>query len=113
MLHAAQRSGTTGARRRNAGPRTSPAASGRSRACTRSWVAAEPAVWHARRASSTASRRVGDWDLAYAYEALAQAHAVARNGAAAEWKARARAAGDEIADPEEREHFEEDYATLP
>jgi hypothetical protein len=31
---------------------------------------------------------------------------------AAEWKARARAAGDAIADPEDREHFDEDFATL-
>ena len=29
-----------------------------------------------------------------------------------QWKAKARAAGDAIADPEEREHFDEDYATL-
>jgi len=31
---------------------------------------------------------------------------------AAEWRARARAAGDAIVDPEDREHFDEDVATL-
>ena len=33
-------------------------------------------------------------------------------GEAGAWKAKAREAGDAIADPEDREHFEEDYATL-
>jgi hypothetical protein len=56
---------------------------------------------------------VGDWDLAYAYEALARASAVAGDAAAAgEWRARARQAGDAIGDPEDREHFDEDFATL-
>jgi hypothetical protein len=75
---------------------------------------AEPAIWHARRCLDHCEENgIGDWDLAYAYEALARAHAVAGNGDAADWKAKARAAGDEIADPEDREHFDEDYATLP
>jgi hypothetical protein len=73
----------------------------------------EPAVWHARRCLEHCEQnRIGDWDLAYAYEALARAHALAGNGAAAEWKSKARAAGDAISDPEDREHFDEDYATL-
>ena len=74
---------------------------------------AEPAVWHARRSLEHCERAgLGDWDLAYAYEALARAHALAGSAEAAEWKAKACAAGDAIADPEDREHFEEDYATL-
>jgi hypothetical protein len=74
----------------------------------------EPAIWHARRCLEHCERNgIGDWDLAYAYEALARAHALAGNGDAVEWKAKARAAGDEIADPEDREHFDEDFATLP
>ena len=74
----------------------------------------EPAVWHARRCLDHCEENgIGDWDLAYAYEALARAHAVAGNTEAADWKAKARAAGDEIADPEDREHFDEDYETLP
>jgi hypothetical protein len=74
---------------------------------------AEPAIWHARRCLDHCEENgIGDWDLAYAYEALARAHAVAGNAEAAEWKAKARAAGDKIADPEDREHFDEDFSTL-
>jgi hypothetical protein len=74
---------------------------------------AEPAVWHAGRCLDWCERAgLGDWDLAYAYEALARAHALAGSVEAAAWKAKARAAGDAIADPEDREHFDEDYATL-
>ena len=75
---------------------------------------AEPAIWHACRCLEHCEQNViGDWDLAYAYEALARAHALAGDGEADRWKERARAAGDAIADPEDREHFDEDYATLP
>jgi hypothetical protein len=74
---------------------------------------AEPAQWHAERCVEHCERAgLGDWDLAYAYEALARAHALAGSAEAAAWKAKARAAGDAIADPEDREHFEEDFATL-
>jgi hypothetical protein len=55
---------------------------------------------------------IGDWDLAYAYEALARAYGLAGNPEAAEFRAKARAAGDGIADPGDRDHFDEDYATL-
>jgi hypothetical protein len=74
----------------------------------------EPAIWHAERCLEHCERSaIGDWDLAYAYEALARAHALARDAEAERWKQRARAAGDAIADSEDREHFDEDYATLP
>jgi hypothetical protein len=75
---------------------------------------AEPALWHARRClEQCEANAIGDWDLAYAYEALARAHALAGDGEAAGWKAKARAAGDAIADADDREHFDEDYLTLP
>jgi len=75
---------------------------------------AEPAIWHAQRCLDHCEQNgIGDWDLAYAYEALARAHALAGNPEAAEWKGKARAAGDAIADSEDREHFDEDYSTLP
>jgi hypothetical protein len=75
---------------------------------------AEPAIWHARRCLDYCEENgIGDWDLAYAYEALARAHAVAGDAEAADWKAKARAAGDAIADAEDKEHFDEDYETLP
>jgi hypothetical protein len=74
----------------------------------------EAAVWHARRCLEHCEENgIGDWDLAYAYEALARGHAVAGHDEASHWKLKARAAGDAIADPEDREHFDEDYATLP
>jgi hypothetical protein len=74
---------------------------------------AEPAIWHARRCLDHCREAdIADWDLAYAYEALARAHGLAGAAEAAEWKAKARDAGDAIADPEDREHFDEDYATL-
>jgi len=74
----------------------------------------EPATWHARRCLDYCeANAIGDWDLAYAYEALARAHALAGDGKAAEWKVKARSAGDAIADREDREHFDEDYLTLP
>lgn len=75
---------------------------------------AEPAIWHARRCLDHCEENgIGDWDLAYAYEAVARAHAVAGSAEAADWKAKARVAGDAIADPEDREHFDEDFTTLP
>ena len=74
---------------------------------------AEPAIWHARRCLELCEANgIGDWDLAYAYEALARAHALAGDGEAEQWKSKAREAGDAIADAEDREHFDEDFATL-
>ena len=75
--------------------------------------AAEPATWHARRCLELCEANgIGDWDLAYAYEALARAHALAGDGEAEQWKSKAREAGDAIADAEDRKHFDEDFATL-
>ena len=75
---------------------------------------AEPAIWHAQRClDHCLDAGIGDWDFAYAYEALARAHALAGAAEAAKWKAKAREAGDAIADPEDRQHFDEDYLTLP
>lgn len=75
----------------------------------------EPALWHARRCLEI-NEAAGseDWDIASAYEAMARAHAVAGDAiAASEWKARAMAALDEIADQEDRDSIEADLATLP
>ena len=73
----------------------------------------DDALRHAQRCLEICEANgLGDWDLAYGYEALARAHALAGNGEAAEWRSKAREAGDAIADPEGREHFDEDFATL-
>lgn len=74
----------------------------------------EPALYHAERCLEWCGRgKVRDWDVAFAHEALARAHKVAGNAEAAERHKRlAREAGDAIADHEDREHFDKDYATL-
>lgn len=76
---------------------------------------AEPAVWHAKRCLAyAADPSAEDWDLAAACEAMARATAIAGDpGAAAEWKTKAIAALDAIADPAEREIIAGDVATLP
>ena len=53
-----------------------------------------------------------DWDLPFAYEALARASAVAGDPAAREWLERARRAGEGIAEPEERELLVADLETI-
>ena len=75
---------------------------------------AEPAIWHARRClEHCEAGGIGDWDLAYAYEALARAHRVAEQLPEAEaYERLAVEAGARIADPGDREHFHEDLTTL-
>jgi hypothetical protein len=75
---------------------------------------AEPALWHGRRCLDLCDEHgIGEFDLAYAYEALARAHRVA--GEVPEAEAYERLAGEaagRILDPEEREHLHADLATL-
>jgi hypothetical protein len=77
---------------------------------------AEPALYHARRclAYCEADRdALEDWDLPYAYEALARAHAVAGDTAEAErFGDQARELGERIEDDEDREQLAADLATL-
>ena len=74
----------------------------------------EPAVYHAERCLAWCEGGdVEDWDLAFAYEALARAHGAAGNAdEAGRFKQKAREEGDRIADADDCEHFDEDYATL-
>jgi len=78
---------------------------------------AEPALYHAGRCLAYCEAdpaALEDWDLPYAYEALARAHAVAGNAAEARVNAdRARELGERIADEEDREQLAADLATLP
>jgi DNA-binding transcriptional MerR regulator len=75
----------------------------------------EPALWHARRCVAiNEGAGIADWDIASAYEAMARASAVAGDRpAAVEWKAKAIAALDGIADQDDRDLIEGDLATLP
>jgi DNA-binding transcriptional MerR regulator len=75
----------------------------------------EPAIYHAGRVLEICRRNgIGDWDLAFAYEALARAHAVAgdmdESGRHLEL---ARAAGDDIAEDDDRELLLSDLETIP
>jgi len=76
---------------------------------------AEPALWHARRCLEiNEAAGTADWDIASAYEAMARAHLVAGDlDQVATWKAKAVAALDAIADPDDREIVEGDIVTLP
>lgn len=76
----------------------------------------EPALHHARRCLEICEEHpenIEDWDLAFAYEALARAHRVAgMNEEAAGYKQKAQELGEEISDPEDREHLEQALETI-
>jgi hypothetical protein len=77
---------------------------------------AEPALNHARRCLAYCESdpdALEDWDLPYAYEALARAHLAAGNTEeSARAAARARELGAQIEDAEDREQLEGDLADL-
>jgi hypothetical protein len=77
---------------------------------------AEPALHHARRCFELCEQHADnleDWDLAFAYEALARANRVAGNqDDARRCEQRGRELADQIADPEDKEIVLRDYATL-
>ena len=76
---------------------------------------AEPCLHHARRVLEICEEYgIGDWDLAFAHEAIARGHAVAGDRAAAEEAiARARRAADDIADPADRDLLLSDLESIP
>jgi hypothetical protein len=73
---------------------------------------AEPALRHANRCLDICeANTLGDWDLAYAYEAIARAHKTA--GRFPEANAYKKLAADApIAEDDDREQLEKDLATL-
>ena len=77
---------------------------------------AEPALHHARRClelSEANADNLEEWDLPFAHEALARAHALGGNASESrEHLAKARELAASIADPEDREHLEEALADL-
>jgi hypothetical protein len=87
--------------------------------CSRAYAVlsrAEPALHHAQRCFEITEEHADnleDWDLPFAYEALARAHGVAGNADGSRRYAElARESGESIADPEDREHFAAELATL-
>jgi DNA-binding transcriptional MerR regulator len=74
---------------------------------------AEPCLHHARRVLELCEEHgIGDWDLAFAHEALARGHAIAGDGAAARAEVD-RALATPIADPEDRALLLSDLETVP
>jgi tetratricopeptide (TPR) repeat protein len=76
---------------------------------------AEPALHHARRCLQICQDNgIGDWDLGFAYEALARAAAVAGDRDAAQaWADQAYEAALDIAEDEERDVLLTDLSTIP
>ncbi len=76
---------------------------------------AEPALFHARRCLEICEAEgIGDFDLGFAYEAMARAHAVAGNAEeAARYGAMALEQAAAVADLDDREVLLGDLATLP
>ncbi len=75
----------------------------------------QPALYHAQRClDQCLAQQIGDFDLAYAYEALARAHACARNRIEAQhFRRLAEAAGERIAEDDDRAQFQRNLATGP
>jgi hypothetical protein len=76
---------------------------------------AEPALYHARLVLGICEEQgIGDWDLAFAYEAMARAYAVAgERGHAREYTDQALAAARDIAADPDRELLLGDLETIP
>ena len=81
---------------------------------------AEPALYHAHRCLAYAKEGDGvgdgieDWDIPFAFEAIARAEALAGNTAeSARYELMAREAGEGIADDEDRDHLLSELGSLP
>ena len=74
----------------------------------------EPALWHARRCLALCEEHgIGDWDIAFAWEAIARASRVAGDAVATDAAlARARELAADIAEDEDRELLLGDLATI-
>jgi hypothetical protein len=74
----------------------------------------EPALYHARWVLDICQRHgIGEWDVAFAYEALARAHSAAGDSTETQrWLEQARAASEDIAEDEDRELLLADLETI-
>jgi hypothetical protein len=74
----------------------------------------EPALHHARRCLELCEQHdIADWDLGFAYEALARAHALDGDGAGTRrWLAQAEEQAGRIAAADDREHLVAELATI-
>lgn len=74
----------------------------------------EPALYHARRCLEICkANRIGDFDIAFAYEAMARAYSVAKNKAECErYLELAKAASDQIEDKGNRDYVLSELDTI-
>jgi hypothetical protein len=75
----------------------------------------EPSLYHARRCLEICKENnIGDFDLAYAYEAIARAMAVAgKRSESQHYLVAASEAGERIAEQDDKNLFFNDLATIP
>jgi hypothetical protein len=76
---------------------------------------AEPALYHARRCFDICRQHnIGDFDIAFAHEAMARAHALAGNSTESKQHiAEAKKAADGIKSADDRDYFLEQLKTVP
>lgn len=76
---------------------------------------AEPALYHSQNCLELCRQHnIGDFDLAYAYEALARSYAVAgQETERGHYLERAKEAGEQIAEEDDKKLFFSDLATVP
>lgn len=76
---------------------------------------AEPALYHAQRCLAlTGANDISGFDLGFAHEAMARAHAIAGNATeAAKYMKLAQDAAGQIEKQEDREYFEGELKTIP
>ncbi len=76
---------------------------------------AEPALYHAERCLEMCqANEIGDFDIAFAYEAIARAHAIAGQKADCDKYTRlAKEAGERIEEKDNRDYFFSELATVP
>jgi len=74
----------------------------------------QPAQYRAQRCLDIClENKIGDFDLAYAYEALARFNHARLPGERDQYHALARESGDEIAEKGDKDMFLNDLATVP
>ncbi len=75
----------------------------------------QSALFHARRCLEICQEHdIGDFDIAFAYEAMARAHAVAGDKDGGEkYLSLAKKAGEKISKKEDRDYFLSDLKTIP
>ena len=73
----------------------------------------EPALYHAERCLSICEKhKIGDFDIAFALEAMARAYSLSEDSKAKEYLERAKNAGEAISKEEDMKYFLSELATI-